>query len=151
MRKLTDRYAELKMFVANHTNVHVKLRGVLAPDSIGSEDGTPLDTILPHLSVDSVLNIATTYDERGLPYGYINLLDTTGLYIPKRDSSFSNNIPLSDDQLQVFLKSKRVRPAWLLTFMPGPRDALADTDVVSIRSSIYVEGITSTDSLFSEW
>jgi len=153
MRKLTDRYAELKMHVENYTNVHVKLRAILAPDSNGAPNGAPLDTILPHLSVDSVLSIATSPSlvDGMHPDGYINLLDTNGLYIPQRDSTFDNAIPLTDEQLAAFLKSQRVRPAWLLTFMPGPRDALSDTDVVNIRSSVYVEGITSTDSLFSEW
>lgn len=150
-RKLIEPEGTLDMSVENHTNLHVKLRGLIAPDTNGSGDNVCRDTLLKELSVDSLLKLVSTYHPDRLPGGYINILDTMGLYIPARGQPvFANNIRLTEPQLRTFLDSKKAATIWLLTFMQNGRDALVDTDFVNINSSIKVRGIMSTDSLFTK-
>jgi hypothetical protein len=138
-RKMTDKIGSIEMQVENHSNLYMRLFGILAPHSL-------ID------SLDSMnLNVAYQYmvnPALAAAHGYVSLLDT-GLVIPKRGQVLSNSVALGNTALDSILYSDTVGMRWMARFLVNSPDSLADTDYVRINSSIHIQGINSMDSLFS--
>jgi hypothetical protein len=171
--KLTERQARINFMFHNRTNVNLRVKGLLAPEELV----TGFDVLDKGIVSQQLLQDGVT------SMGYINLLGSSGLYIPPRDSTSSQSVVLSDAQVDQWLRPRApgrvfqtinidssVTPAvsdtttdtlgtwesrsafmWRVELEPRAMDALYDNDSLLISSSIYVEGVTSTDSLFSEW
>jgi hypothetical protein len=142
-RKMETKTASFDFTVLNQTNVFIRLYALFAPDSMRALR-LENDTLFP---TDSLNDMVLT---PGLAesHGYINLLGTTGVYIPLRNKSFDNSIALNNGQLNSILNTAKGAIRWMLQFNPSsPSDSLKNTDYINVKSSFHFEGVNNMDSL----
>jgi hypothetical protein len=137
------RTASFDFTIFNQTNVFIRLYALFAPDSIRALR-LENDTLFP---TDSLNNMVLT---PGLAesHGYINLLGTTGVYIPVRNDTANNSAALDNSQLNTILNTKKGAIRWMLKFNPTTaNDSLKNTDYINVKSSFHFEGVNNMDSL----
>ncbi len=139
VRKLEDKKGYFDALIANHSNLNMYLYALLAPRSrmaaLDSIDANRFTFLVNH-------------PDSARAQGFVHFLGTKGVYLPKRDSVFANQVFWDNDALDSIVMSDSCKWRWQLRFVPGNRDALRDVDYLMINSSLRVEGINNMDSLF---
>lgn len=138
VKKLDDAKAWFNALIANQTNLNMYLHALLAPrskmDELDSIDGNRFTFLLNN-------------PDSARASGFIHFLGTEGIYIPKRDSTYANEVFWDTPALDSIVSSDTCKWRWQLRFVPGNRDALRDVDYLKINSSLRVSGINNMDSL----
>jgi hypothetical protein len=171
LSKLEQPEAHFNVGARNNTNINMRLLCLMAPEEL-----VPRFDWLDENYISSQLAESTGVTSGG----YVNLLGPEGLLIPPRGESYDNSIPLTEAQLRAIFKPRpegrqltdydlhsngaidttvntlstwesRAVLHWQARLPLSGMDALSDTDIVHINASVHLEGIVSTDSLFSDW
>jgi hypothetical protein len=139
VRKLENKKGWFNALIANHSNLNMYLYALLAPHSrmsaLDSIDANRFTFLLNH-------------PDSARAKGFVHFLGTNGIYLPKRDSVFANQVLWDNDALDSIVMSDSCKWRWQLRFVPGKRDALRDVDFLMINSALRVEGVNNMDSLF---
>ena len=142
-RKMENRTASFDFDVFNQTNVFIRLYALFAPDSARAFL-LQNDTLFP----TNTLNAMVLTPGAAESQGYINLLGTSGVYIPVRNKDTTNSIALDNGQLNTILNTKKGAIRWMLKFNPtASNDSLKNTDYINVKSSFHFEGVNNMDSL----
>jgi hypothetical protein len=139
VRKLEKKKGWFNALIANHSNLNMYLYALLAPQSkmaaLDSIDANQFTFLINH-------------PESARAQGFVPFLGTNGIYLPKRDSVYANQVFWDNDALDSIVMSDSCKWRWQLRFVPGGRDALRDVDYLMINSALRVEGVNNMDSLF---
>ncbi|MBD3243549.1 MAG: hypothetical protein GF331_23370 [Chitinivibrionales bacterium] len=178
--KLTDRSASLIMNITNNSNQYLRLKALMAPEELAlgfkDLDETYIEQQLvePGVTSDGYVNLLSPEGLRIPPRGqsYHNDIALTDeqletifkarqsgrTVVEDLDSTWDNaQVPpvfLGMDTTRATYEAYESRAGWWWRIeleQQDAVDALHDTDWVEINSAIYVNGVVSTDSLFSEW
>lgn len=139
VRKLENKKGWFDALIANHSNLNMYLYALLAPQSRMSA----LDSIDANR-----FTFLVNHPDSARAQGFVHFLGTSGVYLPKRDSVYANQVFWDNDALDSIVMSDTCKWRWQLRFVPGGRDALRDVDYLMINSALRVEGINNMDSLF---
>ncbi|MFP4164544.1 MAG: hypothetical protein ACLFVE_11225 [Chitinispirillaceae bacterium] len=141
VNKMDERRAEFNMYMWNNTNLYLRLYALVAPkDKMGE---------LASLSIDDAYEMVTQEGDAD-DAGFVNLLGTGGVYLPKRSPADSvyNSVVLEEEQIEKIVSSDTCSWRWQIRFLQKePHEALSDTDYVDIKSWFRVEGTNNSDSL----
>lgn len=139
VRKLENKKGWFNALIANHSNLNMYLYALLAPHSrmaaLDSIDANRFTYLINH-------------PDSARAQGFVHFLGNNGIYLPKRDSVYANQVFWDNDALDSIVMSDSCKWRWQLRFVPGGRDALRDVDFLMINSALRVEGINNMDSLF---
>jgi hypothetical protein len=139
VRKLENKKGWFNALIANHSNLNMYLYALLAPHSrmaaLDSIDANRFTYLINHPDSARAL-------------GFVHFLGTKGVYLPKRDSVYANEVFWDNNALDSIVMSDSCKWRWQLRFVPGGRDALRDVDYLMINSALRVDGINNMDSLF---
>jgi hypothetical protein len=142
-RKMENRTASFDFTVFNQTNVFIRLYALFAPDSARAFL-LQNDTLFP----TNTLNAMVLTQGAAESQGYINLLGTSGVYIPVRNDTAANSTALDNSQLNTILNTKKGAIRWMLQFNPNSaNDSLKNTDYINVKSSFHFQGVNNMDSL----
>lgn len=178
--KLTDRSAKLIMDITNNTNQYLRLKSLMAPEEVvlGFKDlddtyvtqqlaqpGVTSGNYVNLLTPDGILippRDSSHYNEITLTNEQLDMVfkarQAGRTVVTDIDSVWDNTqVPpvfQTLDTASATYGTYESRAAWWWRIelqQQDAIDALHDTDWVDIKSAIYVNGVVSTDSLFSDW
>jgi hypothetical protein len=136
--KMDGLQATVHMTTLNRSNVYLNLYALMAPKAhMNALDSLPLDSVWAYIGNSAMAQSA----------GYINLLGTSGVPIPQRDSTVTDSVALSEWQIDSLLQGDSAGWRWEARFMPMGSDALSDTDFIKIKSYMHLVGNNNMDSL----
>ncbi|MGE5672184.1 MAG: hypothetical protein ACM31E_12110, partial [Fibrobacterota bacterium] len=143
IKKLDNRLVTMNLKLRNNSNMHMRLYSLIAPRKL-------IDT-LDSMSTNDFVKLAMSKDSSE-KRGYVNFFGSTGVFLPPRKETtpYENVVTLNHNQLETILNSDTCSWRWLARLEVQPRDALADTDYVDIRSKLRIEGVNSVDSVL-QW
>ena len=144
LQKMSQRSVTVNVALTNNTNINVSIYALLAPDSLRTR-------LMDTLTTNDVNYLIATPGLAALN-GYVNLLDTSGVFVPKRGDISNMSIKLNDSQIDKLLKTKNGAMRWLVRFYPtSASDSLTNKDNIYIKSSVHVEGVNNMDSVFTSF
>jgi len=144
LQRMTQRSVTVNMNIANHSNINASIYALLAPDSLRYR-------LMDTLTTNDV-NYFIATPGLAASSGYVNLLDTQGVYASKRDSTSQISVKLNDSQIGTLLKTKKGAIRWLVRFYPtSSSDSLTNKDNIYIKSSVHIEGVNNMDSVFTSF
>lgn len=136
--KMDGIQATIHMTTLNKSNLYLNLYALMASKAhMNALDSLSLDSVWAY--------IADTGRARSA--GYIDLLGSTGVQIPARDSTAVDTVVLNEWQIDSVLLADSAGWRWEARFLPMNSDALIDTDFVKIRSWMHLVGNNNMDSL----
>jgi len=140
VRKMNDKAGRLTISVLNNTNLNMSLFALAA-------SGSMMDS-LDSLTMNEMYELIGN-DARAKEAGYINLLDSSGISVLKRDSvEYNTNIVyLDDSRIHELLESDSLNFRWWVRLNEQDRDALRKNDFVGIKAGLEVRATNNTDSL----
>ncbi len=178
--KLTDRSASLIMDITNNTNQYLRLKALMAPEEVvlgfkdledayvsqqlaqaGITSGnyvnllTPDGILIPPRGVSHHNEIPLTEEQLGMVFkardsGRTVVTDIDSVWDESRMPPVFQGLDTASGTYGTY--ESRAAWWWRIELQQQDAvDALHDTDWVDISSAIYVNGVVSTDSLFSEW
>jgi len=140
-RRMADKSFSFGLRVANHSNVNIRLLALFAPDSLRTR------LFVDSLGTNQVNDLVSDNTGKAQAAGYVNLLGSQGVYIPKRDSVVNDSITLNNAQMSRILGTNHGGMRWIVRFMPSGRDSLTNVDNIKINSWIHLEGVNNMDSV----
>jgi hypothetical protein len=140
-RRMSSKAFSFGLRVANHSNVNIRLLALFAPDSLRTT------VFVDSMGTNQVNDLLSDNTGKAEAAGYVNLLGSQGVFIPRRDSVANDSITLNDRQMSRILSTNHGGMRWILRFMPSGRDSLTNVDNIKINSWIHLEGVNNMDSV----
>jgi hypothetical protein len=151
---MSDRSASLNIKVTNFTNVYLRLYALLATDPAKVDSLVDTSDAVHYITTNKFTDLINHPKP-----GYVNLMGNTGILIPPRNSTASNSIVLTEQDMSQILNADTIGMRWEVRFIPNSNaagvidttfDALLNTDWLILNSWIHIDGVNSLDSLFKK-
>jgi hypothetical protein len=140
-RRMSDKSFSFGLKATNSSNVNIRILALFAPDALSTR------LFVDSLGTNLINDLVSDTSGKAEAAGYVNLLGSQGVLIPRRDSVVNDSIRLNDVQLSRILSTNHGAMRWLVRFMPSGRDSLKNTDNIKIKSWIHLEGVNNMDSV----